>query len=108
MAAKKALVVGAVALLTVVGLGYLTAWLSVAGCSDLTRARLVAHPRIGYGIGPEQIKVGPEAVQGYVVGPFQVETVFSVPKGLHSSLHYQTFWAQPWRCQPRSIREVHL
>jgi hypothetical protein len=94
--------------LSVLGAGYLTAWLSLAPCSDETFRELQRQRISGTDMLGSKVALTRDSVTAKVAGPFLVETRYMVPYDLHGSLHFTRYLALPWGHFARSSEVVHL
>ena len=93
---------------TVLALGYVSAWLRAPQCRAEISQELIRQPVFGRSFGGERVRVDPADVTSRIVGPFQVETEYTVPADLHGAVHIQRFTVLPWGIVRGTAQVVYL
>ncbi|GAA4861158.1 hypothetical protein GCM10023332_11490 [Luteimonas vadosa] len=77
--------------LAVVTCGYLSAWLSLTACAELTYTDIQQRGVVGTDLNDHRIPIKRSDVSASVVGPFVVETTYMVPGEFHGTVHHARF-----------------
>jgi len=105
---KKATLGTALTFIFLIGVGYVTAWLSLASCADDTFREIQIKDISGMDMFGKKIALTRSNVSSKIVGPFLVETRFMVPYDLHGSIHLKQYYVFPWGRHERSSDIIEL
>ena len=98
--ARKAALLLALLLASYFGCGYATAWARLEQCRMVTVKEVLESKITGRGFVGETIVLTEKDVNARISGPFQVQTYFMVPTGMHGTVNSQLFLVLPWVIQP--------
>jgi len=105
---KKAAARVALTIICVVGVGYITSWLSLDSCTDETFREIHSRGISGTDMLGNKVTLNRNDVSARIIGPFFVETAYLVPYDLHGSLHYTRYVVLPWWLHKRSSNVINL
>ena len=90
------------------GLGYLTALYTRDSCIADTYLHVQNREIIGRDMRGRRVAIPRREISAHVIGPFQVEVSYMVPRGLHGNIHRRRYVVLPWRHYLRSSEVFYL
>ncbi len=108
MALRKVAFVVLTGAAIVLAIGYCTAWLSVSKCVALTNQDFAQRRVVGQDFSGREVLITGKDVTARATAPFIVETSYSVPTGMHASIHRKKYFVLPWLIKLHSSKTYHL
>jgi hypothetical protein len=96
MILKKMILSVIVAAIITAAVAYGTPWASASSCRTHTATYLQQHPVRGRSFDGTWTAADPKTIEARITGPFQVETNYSTPNGMHANIYYHQCRTYPW------------
>jgi hypothetical protein len=96
MLLKKMILSVIAAALVIAAFAYGTPWASASSCRTHAAAYLQLHPVRGRSFDGYWTAADSKTIEARITGPFQVETSYSTPNGMHANIYYHQCRTYPW------------